>query len=1676
MKNKVSIPKFLKRIFKILAWTFGSIIGIFISLSALLLIPSVQNFITKKAANYLSEETNMKVDIGSIHIAFPKAIRVEKIFIEDLNYDTLLYCKEIKIDTDLIPLVRQKINVNYLLIEGLRADINKSKADSTFNFSPLLSVFKVKEKSKNDAPKTVWKIGFDEIELKDIKARYINKIDSSGIFLDLGQLSIVANAVDVLNSKFDIENIDLQNTSLTLTLAPENNKDSINNPNTTNKSIPIDLNLGQLNADNIHFNLNTIDEKLGISVKLNSAMLKPEIIDLKSTSISMENIEADGIDVALKILPQELKDTVIIRDNFIQKAIEDQYTFGNFSWNFVVNHSEISNTSYKMDIGSEPRNTTEMDYRHMRFSKLNLIADSMYFNKNSTGATVSSLSGKEVSGGEIEHISGVFSLDNQYIVAKNVEMSTIQSSIEGYASLGYPSLRSIGNNIDSLEITTDLSGIITLEEISPFTSVLETYPLLKNVNSIEVKKIKTSGHFSNFQLERCLANVSDATFVVAHGSITGLPKVDKLAINLTVDTLFTSADDIHSLLPDTLIPSQLKLPKFIGMQSNINFTSNASEATINLKTSYGEAFAKAELNGENIKTEFSFQNFDIEQLLEDSTYGETDLKGIFAGTLEKGTLTNFKTQMDIARIVLLDNAYHNMDLELKGKSDHFQISSQLEDSLISYKLDGEAILKATTNHYNFKLNIRKADLKKMNILDEDLVISATIDIDTEYSSFENQEGLFKVANLKLNKNNDEYLIDDIEFDADIQKGYTNFTFKSDIIDANLTGNIKLIELQKAFYNHLNNYLAIPDSLLSEKEYNFEFDLQFKKPDFFTEFLIDGLNKVIIKTCKANYNGATDKFDALIEIPEFNYKNIMLDNLKMDLKSEQDSVISVFSLDQLSYDSASVKNIRLISKFSDQNAAFDFTISDIRDSLKYQFAPKISHMDSTYFISFDPKKLVIDHNKWTVSNDNVLKIRNRALETKNAIFRNGDQKIWLETGQDLLELNFDKFLLQNISGFLEREKEQQILSGLIDGNISIIDPFGHRSIESELVFSKLSLKEDNLGDLSTKIKYLPGKFINFSIDLSSGINNIIFEGATKLDAENGTLKANIISKIENADFFNPLVSEYISSLGGGINGELSIGGDLLNPQIKGNLNFDQFTMNITPINTFLNTNGQIDIIDNKVSFSNLTILDSLDNKVSVTGGIDATEFSNPNFAVNLTSENFMAINSTATSNKTIVGKLMLGLNIGVHGKFKNMLITSDLSVNEGTDIAYVLPGEDLELITDEGIVIFTDYKNQLDTLLEVSSDEFVADKLVAEIKGIDLTTNLKIDPRAKFTINIDPNSGDYTFFRLKGNLQYKYNDVQRGHLKGLIEMEEGFYELSFYGLVKKRFIYEPGSTISWSEKVMNGDIRFSAKNIVKTNSVGLVSHEIGENERALYNQRLPYEVFLHINGTISYPLVSFGIDLPDRYKNDNPVIASKLQMLSQPALESERNKQVFALLVGGTFIPETSSSSDGSSSQNFATTAARNSVNAIMTQQLNNLTGQFIQGIDLDMGVNTYDDYSSGRAQSRTQLDVKVSKNLFNDRVSAEVESHINLDGSTSNPGTQSTAGMTEFAVSYKITKAGNYRIKAFRENAYDIFDGEIQNAGIAFIFVKEFDSFRKNPKKRSPKSKMSESEQNVENK
>jgi len=240
----------------------------------------------------------------------------------------------------------------------------------------------------------------------------------------------------------------------------------------------------------------------------------------------------------------------------------------------------------------------------------------------------------------------------------------------------------------------------------------------------------------------------------------------------------------------------------------------------------------------------------------------------------------------------------------------------------------------------------------------------------------------------------------------------------------------------------------------------------------------------------------------------------------------------------------------------------------------------------------------------------------------------------------------------------------------------------------------------------------------------------------------------------------------------------------------------------------------------------------------------------------------------------------------------------------------------------------------------------------------------------------------------------------------------------------------------------------AVHTVETNSIGLVGHEVGENEQQIYKKSLDYEVGINIKGTVEKPIVFFSLDLPENEKVNYPVLANKLDRLKQPEFQSELNKQVFGLLVLGGFIPETNSSEIDQSV--LATTAISNSVNSLLAAQLNRFAGQYIKGVTIDVGIQSYADYSTPGGETRTAMDFRVTKSVMNDRLSFEVggDFDINSDQSGANTGDNYRG---DVAIIYDLTGNGDKKLKLFNNETYDIIYQEIRNTGISLIFIREFD-------------------------
>lgn len=178
-----------------------------------------------------------------------------------------------------------------------------------------------------------------------------------------------------------------------------------------------------------------------------------------------------------------------------------------------------------------------------------------------------------------------------------------------------------------------------------------------------------------------------------------------------------------------------------------------------------------------------------------------------------------------------------------------------------------------------------------------------------------------------------------------------------------------------------------------------------------------------------------------------------------------------------------------------------------------------------------------------------------------------------------------------------------------------------------------------------------------------------------------------------------------------------------------------------------------------------------------------------------------------------------------------------------------------------------------------------------------------------------------------------------------------------------------------------------------------------------------------------------------------------------------NKQVFALLALGRFIADNPFESlvgggGGVSSM------ARSSVSNLLTDQLNNLASDLVKGVDINFGVNSSEDYSTGSLQQKTDLEVGLSKKLLNDRLTVTVGSSFGLEGPQA-PGQNSTNIAGNVNVEYALSADGRYRLRAYRRNQNEgVIEGQIIETGVGFALVVDYNKFKEIFQKRRKRNQI----------
>ncbi|MBO9620326.1 MAG: translocation/assembly module TamB, partial [Niabella sp.] len=470
----------------------------------------------------------------------------------------------------------------------------------------------------------------------------------------------------------------------------------------------------------------------------------------------------------------------------------------------------------------------------------------------------------------------------------------------------------------------------------------------------------------------------------------------------------------------------------------------------------------------------------------------------------------------------------------------------------------------------------------------------------------------------------------------------------------------------------------------------------------------------------------------------------------------------------------------------------------------------------------------------------------------------------------------------------------------------------------------------------------------------------------------------------------------------------------------------------------------------LSFKNFTIRDSANQPLTINGTINTASYSNPGFNLSIRANNFRVMNSTEADNELFYGKVYMNMNARITGDLNKPTANLQAKINKGTKFTFVIPEDDPTVASQEGVVVFVD-KNAPPFN---GRDSINVDSLTrSPLKGMNISGDLTVDKEAEITIVVDPQNGDALKVKGDAALSLQMDPSGRTTLTGRYEISDGSYNLTVGGLAKREFKIQQGSSIQWTGAPTEANTNITAMYEVNTSAMDLIADQLGEldnSTRIMYKQKLPFYVYLKMSGELLKPKIGFQIDMPENERNAfNGTVYTRLQQVNNS--ESELNKQVFALLALNRFISDNpfESLAGGTSPEMIA----RQSASKLLTQQLNNLAASLIKGVDINFDLNSQQDYTTGSAQTKTNLNVAFTKRLLNDRLSVTIGNNFNIEGANQNQGASQLA--SDVNIEYMLSRDGRYRLRAYRRNQTEgIIEGQIIETGVGFMIVVEYNKFR----------------------
>ena len=1643
---------------KILKYTLISIISLVLLLTGLvfsLQIPGVQNFVKDKLVVYLEKKIQTKVSLDRVYIDFPNSLVIENLYLQGQDVDTLLAVKSLDVGLHIPKLLNNTADITSVNLQGVRAHVIRA-ADGSFNFQYIIDAFATKDEEESETKPFI--ISLDKINLEDIGITFTDKQAGNDIKFYLNTFATRVKTFDLENNTYGVDNISLDGLRLKLQqdLVAEVTQKVEEKVDSLSQQKPLKINVNSIDFTNFDVSYNDDTTKTNASILFAELNTKIKTIDLEKNFFEVDQVTLKKANIKASLfLPEEKNKETSDNEKQTETASPLQLKLNKLILEDVL--ASYDNTAV------QPL-AKGIDFNHLNFSKLHFeMADFVMQNQHFSGKIIKTEI-TEKSGLQVNRLATRFLYTDKEAYLKELILETPKTLLQDEIALRYSSVNQLTENLGDVAVEANLKkSRIALSDLLILAPQLQkTEPFATYKNAVLAVDARVKGTVDNLDIGTFKVSGLDKTVVNVSGRIKNATRPSQLWFDIDVREFTSSASTVTALLPKNTIPNTVALPPQFRINGKAKGTADNLKADLTLNSTFGKAAVQAVIdmrrkNQEVYAVKANLQQLDIGKFIKNPAIGAVSGTIAASGESFNPEKADAKLNAHIASARYAAYTYQGLDVNGAVNNGQYNVKVNSKDPAALLALQANGVFTKEQPTVALNGRIEKLDIHKTGFYESPLIIAGTIDADFQNLDPDALNGYLHLNDFAVSDTKEILPINDMKLEAVASDSINQIKLLSQIADIELSGKYRLTQIFGSVLQTINQYYQfqkpsdIKENSGIDPHQHFTLNARIKNDELIQKFVPE-LTSFETITLTGTYDADTKKIEIDGSMPKVTYGKNTIENAALKVNNTNEALQYNLIVAALQSESMAVRNIAVQGNVADNTISYDISTKDEKKEVQYQLAGILKSFENSMQIALNENGLRLNYEDWKVNPENMIQLSDKGILAQHFIISNKGSQIGMQSQNaepnSPLQISIKDFKIESITEIIK--KDSLLAKGTINGTAQLNDLKHNMTFTSDVKVDNLIVYGSKVGNLEVKVDNTTTDRLNADVALSGFNNNMKLSGF--YDTSEQVFDLQMYIEQLQMESLQGFTMNAVTDAKGYLSGRLRIKGTTDNPDIIGKLKFNEVGLNVTQLGTsFKDINDAIAFTEEGLQFNRFKINDAEGNALILNGKVMTRTYRDYAFALTVNGRDFKVVNSEKSDNQMMYGVMAIDANLNIKGDMNLPKVDGRLTVTDKTDFTFVLPQSSPGLQEREGIVEFID-EDQVALQQTIKTDTVSSQ---STLKGMDVSVNIELDKDAKLSIVIDKANGDFVKLQGEAELTGGIDPSGKTTLVGRYEVNEGAYEMSV-NILKRKFDIQKGSAITWTGEPMKADVDITA--VYKTNAapIDLIEQQIsGKNDAQLnmYKQRMPFNTLLKMKGELLKPEITFDITTDE---NNNTVssevlndVNAKLAQLRTE--ESEMNKQVFALLLLNRFIGENPfESSAGMSAESMA----RQSVSKILSQQLNNLAADLIAGVELNFDLESTDDYSSGEKNTRTDLNVGVSKKLFDDRLKVSVGSNFGLEGQE-RPNEKMTNIAGNVTFDYALSKDGRYTLRAYRKDEYQVaLQGQIVETGLGFIITIDYNKFK----------------------